>query len=369
VHEALDAALVPGAGRCLVAAAALSPGTLVARLPFAACVYSPADPSDASDSWASTRELSAALLAFAADPTNAPVVAAWPGREACALGALAPESTLLELQCEPLAVEARKLSPLLRELAPSSDALWALSLAATRRCAVLCEQQPPGRRLPSTEVIAPIFDLANHGADPELAFEWRDGALEMRCRAAVSSGAQLRICYGPGEGRPHPSDHLFLTYGFVPAEEGLEAGEENVMLWRSEWHLAAWLLSLDGRSAALESDSRLTNGGAGWEGQRSWEQAPFDRREWLCVHARAGADGVELDVDPRLAAVAGEMGIDEERAAALLQTRATQLLAAFPTSLEEDEEAARRASDGLLLAAVRSRSAKKRLLATLVAAL
>ena len=178
-------------------------------------------------------------------------------------GALAPAATLLELQYEPLQAEAGKLARRLRAGAPSSDALRSLSTVATRRCAVLCAEQPPGRS-GCADVVVPIFDLANHSAKPELGFRWVGGALELTCLADVPAGQHLCICYGPGDGTAHSSDALFLTYGLVPSEAA--AAEDSVLLWRSQWHLAGWLLELAGDEEAMAADSRFSNEGAGGGG-------------------------------------------------------------------------------------------------------
>ena len=356
MHPALTSRESRESGRSLAACEDVAAGTLLARLPFTCCVYSHETPSD---EWSASRQLAAALLRFAEVPGNAPVVATWP-RAACA-GALAPQRVLDELQYLPLAVEADRVR---RRLCADDDSpalAWALNLVATRRCHVLCEEQPPGRGGSATSVIVPLFDLANHSPAPELDFEWADGCLELRCRRGVLAGSELRICYGPGDGSAHSSDQLFLTYG-MHAE-----ADDSVLLWRSDWHLLSWLMALTG---AEQADARLNNGGAGWDSLGSWSETPFDRREWLCLTSREdGDEGVELEVDARFQARLVELGC-EARAAELLQLRAAQLLAGFPTTCEEDEAllaALTPGSDGLRETATRIRAAKKRLLKHLIA--
>ena len=352
VHPALTCRESRESGRGLAACQDVAAGTLLARLPFSCCVYSPETPSD---EWTASRQLAAALLVFAEEPGNAPVVATWP-RDACA-GALAPQVVLDALQYTPLAVEADRIRRRLCADDDSPPLSWALSLVATRRCHVLCVEQPPGRGGSGTSVIVPLFDLANHSPAPELDFKGADGCLELRCRKSVLAGDQLTICYGPGDGSAHSSDHLFLTYGMHDAE-----ADDSVMLWRSDWHLLAWLMALTG-SSEQAADERLSNGGAGWDSLASWDATPFDRREWLCLTSREDADeGQELEVDARFQARLEALGC-QERAAELLQLRAAQLLAGFPTTCEEDDALLAASSfTGLRETAIRIRAAKKRLL-------
>jgi hypothetical protein len=354
VHPALTCRESRESGRGLAACEDLAAGTLLARLPFTCCVFSRQTPSD---EWTASRELAAALLEFAEGPGNAPVVATWP-RDAYA-GALAPQQVLDELQYIPLSVEADRVR---RRLCADDDSPllnWALSLVATRRCHVLCGEQPPGRGGSGTSVIVPLFDLANHSAAPELDFKWADGCLELRCRNSVQAGDELRICYGPGDGSAHTSDQLFLTYGMYAS------GADDVMLWRSDWHLLSWLMALTGSSE--QDDERMNNGGAGWDSLASWSETPFDRREWLCLTSREdGDEGLELEVDARFQARLEALGC-QERAAELLQLRAAQLLAGFPTTCEEDDALLQTGSDGLRDTVIRIRAAKKRLLKHLLA--
>jgi hypothetical protein len=273
------------------------------------------------------------------------------------VGALAPQHVIAALQHEPLVVEALKLSSKLRSACDSPRELWALGVVATRRCTVLCNEQPPGRTA-AADVVVPLFDLANHSAQPELEFTWVRGALELVCTADVAAGSQLRIRYGAGV-EAHHSDALFLTYGM---HDG--ASPDSVMLWRSQWHLAGWLLALGGpgNQAALAGDARFSNGGAGWDGPNSWQVAPFSRAEWLCLTRTS--DG-ELEVDESYHAVLSSPQFDcAARAEALLRLRAAQLLAALPTSVDADgKELQCCGGDALLAAAICCRMAKKRLLA------
>jgi len=213
-----------------------------------------------------------------------------------------------------------------------------------------------------TEVVVPIFDLANHSASPQLSFDWVGGALELTCVEEALAGQHLCICYGPGDGTPHAPDALFLTYGLVPSS----SGDDSVLFWRDEFHLAGWLLELAGDADSLALDPRLSNDGIGWEGLASWESPTFDRSTWLCLSSTfaAGSDEVELVVDPRIAQVAAHLGVDEQQLFPLLRMRALQLQEAYPTSLDDDTAVlAAGCADPMLAAAIRSRMGKKALLA------
>lgn len=85
----------------------------------------------------------------------------------------------------------------------------ALDVVQTRSCRV-----EPGIRL-----LAPIFDLLNHGGDSANAeFIRKDDALLVKSVAKIDAGAEILIDYGDST---RPAWKCLLSYGFVPADNDL----------------------------------------------------------------------------------------------------------------------------------------------------
>ena len=85
---------------------------------------------------------------------------------------------------------------------------YALDIVQTRCCRV-----EPGIRL-----LAPIFDLLNHGGDQSNAEFFRDDdTLVVRTTETVEAGFEVLIDYGESA---RPAWKCLLNYGFVPSDDG-----------------------------------------------------------------------------------------------------------------------------------------------------
>ena len=96
------------------------------------------------------------------------------------------------------------------------DCQEALDIVQTRSCRI-----EPGIR-----ILAPIFDLINHGGDNANAEFFRKGDhLVVRMTTAALAGSELLIDYGESA---RPNWKCLLSYGFVPNDDGAELSVDGV---------------------------------------------------------------------------------------------------------------------------------------------
>ena len=297
------------AGRGLTCLSDVGAGALLARLPLACCTCTDLE----ERAWPA--RLAAALQVDGADPDNAVVRALRP--RVLSAGALASYELLEQLQSPPLLYAACDRAWELSLLKPASvserDWLLALSHSLSRTCR---PDGAPGR------LVVPLFELANDAGEEsaELSWEWENGALELRAARALKAGEEARISYGP-----LTNSELFLSYGFAR----LHNEHDTLPVFGSLHSLDRWLTA---------------DGGV--------DEEEEEEEDGLLI----GAAG---SVDTRLVEHCKQRGAD---AAEVLRKRAAELLAAFPTSIAEDERLLAAQPGGLLQGAITLRLSRKHLL-------
>jgi hypothetical protein len=237
----------------------------------------------------------------------------------------------------------------------------------------------------------PWLDMANHAHEaPHLEWTWDGsnggGVMGVVAVRAIKAGEEATNSYGARD-----ADGFFLWGGFVSAEEN---PSDTVEAFESLAAAAAWWV--DSRVTAVltdNEDAADAAGGALSGAQAAAIAAAVDAearaeaaaereadgseeaalsvddaalRTAVCVGPRFQVDGRLVDLFEALAAREALLGppLAPAAAVAALRLRAAQLLADWPTTLAEDEEAL---AGGALAAqealCVRFRAAKKRLLA------
>ena len=175
--------------------------------------------------------------------------------------------------------------------------------------------------------LVPLGDLVDHASPGEAAWCYSDAAeaYTLTASTALAAGAPIRQSYGPKS-----SARQLLSYGFV-----IDANDDDEATFRFE--VGGDVPSGDARRRLL----RLAAGTA-----RTCFEVPFRHDHpsaramlsFLRVLAATGDELVALDATPTHAAGTGPLNApNEARALALLASACERGLAAFPTSLEEDD--------------------------------
>jgi hypothetical protein len=240
----------------------------------------------------------------------------------------------------------------------------------------------------------PWLDMANHAHEaPHLEWTWRGGVMDVVAVRPLAAGEEATTSYGARD-----ADGFFLWGGFVSDEENpadtVEAFEslQAAAAWWVECRVAAVLTGAEdddddgggasaegallgaeaaAMAAAVDAAARAEaeaegEGGGGGAGEEDALVEDAALRTAVCVGPRFQVDARLVDLFEALACRERALGPLLARAAAVaaLRLRAAQLLAAWPSTLAEDEAAL---SSGALAPrealCVRFRAAKKRLLA------
>ena len=264
---------------------------------------------------------------------------------------------------------------------------------------------PPRPGAAPARLMVPLADLANHSAAANAAWEVGADGFRMLALEDIKPGQQIFIDYGE-----RSTDDFFLFYGFIPHDEAdtveLFCDEAEALQWLADCSAATQAGTLPADSSApqmleaapvdlawLLSEDNVGDGGA----PDTW---PSDT---VLQGAARGVEG-EADVEARSNLVAAPEGRcseallelfeealgDTAAAEDAVRARAKELLAEWPSSLEdedelrtllvgaehehadteeeEDEERRRRAMMVMRSLIVRFRLGKKRILEALLSA-
>lgn len=242
-----------------------------------------------------------------------------------------------------------------------------VSLAHTR--AFLLELVP-GDAWAACHAFVPLVDLFNHAPEDESAAAWslegggNDGAalcMVLHATRAASSGDELSLTYEPTA----TNDDFCVYHGFVPRANACD----DVELFADVPSLIAWHREAVGAlpafmAAELEAAAqaiamvppldgsvhmrRVGVASAGAQGAPLWLRAgEMDARMWAVLRLLSSAPAMMADEVADDGAVDAEKEGEEDggggggdalgrRAASALVQRCEEMLAAFPTTLEDD---------------------------------
>ena len=326
--------------RGLVTTESVDVGTVLLEVPLTATLVDrgdgtsaeslPGEPPEWSASLPWNVQLALAVLAQRADPTSpwAPFLSSWPSEPPPLPKNLEP-AQLAEAQdmrfeadvdgdyfwaAEQYAavVEAAEAASL---PTPCSDAelRWALELVWSRVLRLSCGTTHGVRRL-----LVPVLDLANHEPQPSALFTYTaaaagGGAVRLHAVRPLRAGDAVTITYGEESGA-----HFCQYYGFVPRDDPYASWQISPLTL-----LAAVPVSMlappEGGWAAAAASGAL-------DLPRTLELgACLSLAEPLALLRAAGVGGGDDDADA------------DKGAAVALEAALGAIIAAHPTSAEEDE--------------------------------
>ncbi len=267
---------------------------------------------------------------------------------------------LLALRAKTEALDATAAPHVLGVLGGKADAeafAWAMAMVRTRAFEVS----------PGVDIFCPMLDMANHaheGHHIEWVWQPEARAMEVRTIRPLVAGEEVFTNYGQRD-----NDGFLLWGGFVAP--GFNP-HDAVQVFESLDDAAAWWVgagvgpAIAGREgqAGSVSASAAARVAAAVDAQARQDDGD-DVRVAVCLGPDWQVDGRLVDLLEALAAQEACLGpkLAERAAVAAVRARAAQALAAWPTSVAQDEETL--AIGGLRdeqAACVQYRAAKKRIL-------
>jgi len=240
--------------------------------------------------------------------------------------------------------------------APSAEGRW-LAVFAVLALTVFDSAQNNERDSALAYVLMPLIDMVNHKTMLKTEFEFSGGAFVLRAPQDFAAGSEVFISYGVLN-----NDELVTRYGFVDAENVAD-------IYRFEGLLPYLQANHDAMKRALGADSsRLANlkrthpvlDEALWNGNFISDGNAEDKLLWALravlatpeeFAAANGVEGFKLGG-----------GAPEKRAAQAIRAAVLSRLKDCPTTLEEDYEQLKNATEGNMRTAIAYRIRKKRIL-------